>query len=88
MDGRQCSTGFTLYKEHLKTYTPEYQESITTVPAATIRQVAKELGEAACIGQTTEIDGVTLLIALLPSTRFPASRAISTLSIAAGPCSA
>lgn len=60
MDGRQCSTGFTLYKEHLKTYTPEYQESITTVPAATIRQVAKELGEAACIGQTTEIDGVTL----------------------------
>ena len=60
LDGRQCSTGFTLYKEHLKTYTPEYQESITTVPAATIRQVAKELGEAACIGQTTEIDGVTL----------------------------
>lgn len=60
VDGRQCSTGFTLYKEHLKTYTPEYQESITTVPAATIRQVAKELGEAACIGQTTEIDGVTL----------------------------
>ena len=53
VDGRQCSTGFTLYKEHLKTYTPEYQESITTVPAATIRQVAKELGEAACIGQTT-----------------------------------
>lgn len=60
VDGKQCSTGFTLYKEHLKTYTPEYQESITTIPAATIRQVAKEFGEAACIGETIEIDGVTM----------------------------
>ncbi|MEG2006587.1 MAG: molybdopterin-dependent oxidoreductase [Raoultibacter sp.] len=60
VDGKTVSTGFTLYKEHLKTYTPEYQEPITTVPAATIRQVAKELGEAACFGQTMEVDGVTL----------------------------
>lgn len=60
VDGVTVSTGFTLYKEHLKKYTPEYQESITTVPAATIRQIAKELGEAACFGETKEIDGVTL----------------------------
>ncbi len=60
VNGKQCPTAFTLYKEHLKTYTPEYQERITTVPAATIRRIAKELGEAACIGQTTEVDGVTL----------------------------
>lgn len=60
VDGKTCSTGFTLYKEHLKTYTPEYAEGITTVPAATIRQVAKELGEAACIGETIELEGVTL----------------------------
>lgn len=60
VEGKQCSTGFTLYKEHLKTYTPEYQEAITTIPAATIRQVAKEFGEAACIGETIEVNGVTL----------------------------
>ena len=59
-DGKQCKTGFTLLKEHLKKYTPEYQEKITTVPAATIRKIAKEFGEAACIGQTTEVNGVTL----------------------------
>lgn len=60
VDGKTCTTGFSLYKEHLKTYTPEYQEAITTVPAAQIRQIAKELGEAAKIGETIEIDGVTL----------------------------
>ena len=60
VDGKTASTGFTLYKEHIKTYTPEYQESITTVPAATIRRIAKELGEAAHFGETIEIEGVTL----------------------------
>lgn len=60
MNGVACKTGFTLYKERVAKYTPEYQEEITTVPAATIRQIAKELGEAAHIGETIEIDGVTL----------------------------
>ena len=60
VDGKQCATAFTLYKEHLLTYTPEYQEQITTIPAATIRTIAKELGEAACIGQTTTVEGKTL----------------------------
>ena len=60
VNGEACTTGFSLYKEHLKKYTPEYQEEITTVPAATIRQIAKEFGEAACIGETIEIDGVTM----------------------------
>ena len=57
VDGVACKTAWTLYKDHLKTYTPEYAESISTVPAATIRQIAKEFGEAACIGETIEIDG-------------------------------
>lgn len=57
VDGVACTTGFSLYKEHIKKYTPEFQEPITTVPATTIRQLAKELGEAACIGETIEIDG-------------------------------
>ncbi len=60
VNGKQCKTGFTLYKEHVAKYTPEYQEEITTVPAATIRRIAKELGEAACIGQTTTIDGIEM----------------------------
>lgn len=60
VDGKTCTTGFSLYKEHIKKYTPEYQEPITTVPAATIRRVAKELVENAHIGETMEIDGVTL----------------------------
>ena len=60
VEGKKCATGFTLYKEHIKKYTPEYQEAISTVPAAIIRQIAKEFGVAAFIGETIEIDGVTL----------------------------
>lgn len=60
VDGVSCKTAWTCYKEHLKTYTPEYAEEISTVPAATIRQIAKEFGEAACIGETIEIDGHVL----------------------------
>ncbi len=59
-DGKKVVTAFTVYKNHLKQYTPEWQEEITTVPAQTSRDVAKEFGEAACIGQTIEMDGVTL----------------------------
>ena len=60
VDGVACKTGFTLYREHLATYTPEYQETITTVPADTIRTIAKEFGEAASIGKTITIDGVEM----------------------------
>lgn len=60
VEGKTCTTAYSLYKEHLKTYTPEYQETITTVPAATIRQVAKEFGEAAKIGETITIDGKSI----------------------------
>src|SRR5699024_2515187 len=46
----ECVVAFDLYKEHIASYTPEYQESITTVPADIIRKLAKEVVEAACIG--------------------------------------
>ena len=36
---------------------PERMEEICTVPAATMRRLAQELGEAACIGETIELDG-------------------------------
>ncbi|MBI4700408.1 MAG: molybdopterin-dependent oxidoreductase [Deltaproteobacteria bacterium] len=53
--GVQCHPAFELLKEHVKKYTPEKVAKITWVPAATIRRVAKELGEAAEIGSTVTI---------------------------------
>jgi molybdopterin-containing oxidoreductase family molybdopterin binding subunit len=60
INGKQYKTGFTLYKEHIKQYDPKSIEEITTIPAERIRQVAREFGEAACIGSTITIDGVEL----------------------------
>jgi len=41
-------------------YTPEWASKICDVPAATIRQVALEYLENACVGETIEINGKTL----------------------------
>lgn len=49
--------GFELFKRSLVKHTPEWAEKITSVPAATIRRIATEFGEAACIGQTIELEG-------------------------------
>src|SRR5581483_2666352 len=58
--GKIGRPAFELLREHVRNYTPERAESITTVPAETIRRLAREFGEAACIGQTIVIDGVEL----------------------------
>jgi molybdopterin-containing oxidoreductase family molybdopterin binding subunit len=55
--GRKVKPSFELYVEHVKKYTPEYAEKITTVPAAVTRRIAKEFGEAAAIGRTITIEG-------------------------------
>lgn len=60
VDGKEYVTAFSIYREHIKQYTPEYAEEVSGIPAGDIRTVAKEFGEAACIGQTIEIDGYTL----------------------------
>ncbi len=57
VNGVRCQPSFQLVREHVKRYTPEYAESITTVPAATIRRLAKEYGEAASIGSTIVLEG-------------------------------
>jgi molybdopterin-containing oxidoreductase family molybdopterin binding subunit len=57
VDGVDTKTAFQILKEHLKTYTPDYAEKITTIPAARIRLVAREFAEAASIGSTITIDG-------------------------------
>ncbi|MDD5807067.1 MAG: molybdopterin-dependent oxidoreductase [Eggerthellales bacterium] len=59
VDGKTYRTAWDLFKDHIKDMTPEWAEEISTVPAATLRQLAKEFGEAACIGETIQIDGKT-----------------------------
>ena len=58
VDGRSVATAFTLVKEAIRSYTPEWAETLTTVPAATIRRIAREFVEAAHIGETITLEGV------------------------------
>ncbi len=60
VNGRAYKTGFQLYADLVEKYPPEEASKITTVPAARIRQVARELGEAASIGSTITLDGVEM----------------------------
>ncbi len=60
VDGIECQPAFQMLKEHVKKYTPEMASEITPVPAATIRRVAEEFGQAARIGSTIVIDGEVL----------------------------
>ena len=60
VDGIKCQPAFSIVGEHLKQYTPEWAEKITTVPATTIRRISKEFVEAASIGSTINIDGINL----------------------------
>jgi phenylacetyl-CoA:acceptor oxidoreductase len=53
-------TEFSRLAEHLLRYTPEWAERVCDVPAATIRRIAVEYLDHACVGETTEIDGVVL----------------------------
>jgi phenylacetyl-CoA:acceptor oxidoreductase len=60
-DGRLGgSTAFTCLVEHVRGYSPEWAEGICDVPAATIRRIALEFADHACVGQTIEVDGLTL----------------------------
>jgi hypothetical protein len=55
----ECRTALDIVREGFVQYTPEWAESICTVPAKTIRRIAKEFVENARIGSTIEIDGFT-----------------------------
>jgi phenylacetyl-CoA:acceptor oxidoreductase len=56
----RAETGFSKMVSNLQPYSPEWAEKITDVPAATIREVANEYLDNACVGQTIEINGTTL----------------------------
>ena len=60
VDGVACHPSFHLLREHLKKFTPEWGEKISTVPAANIRRIAKEFAHEARVGSTIVVDGVTL----------------------------
>lgn len=60
VDGAPVKTGFTLVKEAMAEFTPEWAEGICQVPADTIRRIANEFVEHAHIGETIDIDGVVM----------------------------
>lgn len=55
--GNAVMPAFELVKRHMAKHSPEWAEEITTVPAATIRRLAKEFGTAAQIGSTIQLEG-------------------------------
>jgi molybdopterin-containing oxidoreductase family molybdopterin binding subunit len=57
-NGVECQPALALVKDHLKQYKLDWASGISTVPADTIQQLAKELVDEARIGSVIEIDGV------------------------------
>ena len=60
VNGVRCQPAFQKLKDHLRKFTPEWAEGITTVTAANIRRLAGEFVREARIGSTIVVDGVTL----------------------------
>jgi len=58
VNGIKCVPAFQLFKENTKKYTPEMAESITTVPASTMRRLAKGIADHANVGGTIVIQGL------------------------------
>ena len=59
-NGVRCTPAFARLKQHLRKYTPEWAEGVSTVPAADIRRIAREFATEARIGSTIVVQGVTL----------------------------
>ncbi len=59
-NGVTCRPAFQALKDHLRKFTPEWAEKISTIPAATVRRLAKEFATEARIGSTIVVEGVTL----------------------------
>ena len=60
VDGIACRPAFQVLTEHLRQFTPEWTEKISTIPAATVRRLAKEFATEARIGSTIVVEGVAL----------------------------
>lgn len=59
VDGQTVKPIFQVLKDYIKSFTPEWAQEITTIPAKTIREIANDLVKEAQIGATVEIDGFT-----------------------------
>lgn len=59
VNGVKAVPALQIIKEAVKDYSPEWAETISTVPAATIRQIANDFVSHAKIGSTITIDGFT-----------------------------
>jgi phenylacetyl-CoA:acceptor oxidoreductase len=53
-------TAFTLFAEHIKSYTPDWAAKVCDIPVDRIRKVANDYLDHACVGQTIDIDGQTM----------------------------
>ncbi|MBI2318675.1 MAG: molybdopterin-dependent oxidoreductase [Betaproteobacteria bacterium] len=60
VNGVPCQPAFQKLKDHLRRFTPDWAEGITTVAAADMRRIAAEFAREARIGSTIVVDGVTL----------------------------
>jgi len=58
--GIPCRPAFQLLKDHVRKYTPDVVERVTSVPAATVRRLAYEFATRARVGSTIELDGCRL----------------------------
>jgi hypothetical protein len=58
VQAQKVRPAFELIKTRAAEYSAERVEEITTIPAKTLRRIAREFGEAASIGATVRIDGV------------------------------
>jgi phenylacetyl-CoA:acceptor oxidoreductase len=54
------ATAYEMLARHIEKYSPEWAETVCDVKAATIRRIANEYLDHARIGETVEIEGVTL----------------------------
>ncbi len=60
VDGATVQPAFQLFVEHVAQYTPEWAADLTGLSANQISKVAADLGKNAMIGETIEVDGMTL----------------------------
>ena len=58
--GVRARPAFSLLRDHLRQFTPEWAEGVSSVPAETISRLAREFAVEAKIGSTMEIEGKTL----------------------------
>ncbi len=60
VQGTQARPAFVLLREHVRQFTPQWAEKITSVPASTVCRLAEEFATQARVGSTIVIDGHTL----------------------------